>query len=154
MPIEHWGYFSVSHPLWHGASDYNGHLRGPLTLTLIAERLAVTTCFYVYGCRGWHSNTQPSACGANALTHCATADIKIEIFNNRDYSHLPYFKSQKISKSPSIPTFTIHKSCCILLYFNQTMLNCCCLHWFLKVMSIFKNDNQCLRFWILYGILI
>ena len=32
---------------------------------------AVITCFYV--CRDWDSNTQPSACGANALTHCASA---------------------------------------------------------------------------------
>ena len=31
---------------------------------------AVTTCFY--DC-GWNSNTQPSTCKANALTHCATA---------------------------------------------------------------------------------
>ena len=27
--------------LWHGASVYNGHLNGPVTLTLIAEVLAV-----------------------------------------------------------------------------------------------------------------
>ena len=31
----------VPHLLWHGAFVYNGHLRGPVTLTLIAERLAV-----------------------------------------------------------------------------------------------------------------
>ena len=31
-------------------------------------------CHYlVYRLRGWDSNTQPSACGANSLTHCATA---------------------------------------------------------------------------------
>ena len=47
---------------------YNGHLRGPVTLTPIAERLAMT-----YVCRGWDSNTQPSPCGSNALTHCAIA---------------------------------------------------------------------------------
>ena len=34
-----------------------------------AERLAT------YACRGLDSNTQPSACGANALTHCATAAV-------------------------------------------------------------------------------
>ena len=32
------GSFACQHLLWHGASVYNGHLRGPVTLTLIAER--------------------------------------------------------------------------------------------------------------------
>ena len=31
----------MPHLLCHGASVYNGHLRGPVTLTPIAERLAV-----------------------------------------------------------------------------------------------------------------
>ena len=42
MAIEQWGFFSVPHPLWHGASVYNGHLRG----LVIPERFgsgAVTT---------------------------------------------------------------------------------------------------------------
>ena len=33
MAIEQWGFFSVPHLLWHGASVYNGHLRRPVTLT-------------------------------------------------------------------------------------------------------------------------
>ena len=41
MAIEQWGIFNVQHPLWHGPSVYNGHLRGPVTLRRIAERLAV-----------------------------------------------------------------------------------------------------------------
>ena len=42
MAIEQWGFFSMQHLLWHGASVYNAdHLRGPVTLTLNAERLAV-----------------------------------------------------------------------------------------------------------------
>ena len=72
----HWTeFFSVPHLLWNGASVQNGYLRGPVTLTLIAEGLAVELSlpvFATYVCRGWDSNTQPSACGANALTHCAT----------------------------------------------------------------------------------
>ena len=70
MAIEQWGLFSVPHLLWHGASVYNGHLRGPVTLTPIAERLAVELSLPVLTtklCRGWDSNTQPSACKANAL---------------------------------------------------------------------------------------
>ena len=76
MAIDQWGFFSVSHLLWHGAYVYNGHLRGPVKLTPIAERLAVELSLPVFTtkvCRGWDSNTQPSACGANALTNCATA---------------------------------------------------------------------------------
>ena len=41
MAIESWGFFRVPHLLWHWASVYNCHLRGPLTLTLNCERLAV-----------------------------------------------------------------------------------------------------------------
>ena len=55
---------------------YNGHLRGPVKLAPIAERLAVELSLTVFStnvCRGWDSNTQPSACGENALTRCATA---------------------------------------------------------------------------------
>ena len=77
MAIVLWGFFSVSHLLWHGASRasvYNGHLWGPVTLAPISERLAVELSLSVFTtkvCHGWDSNTQHSACEANALTHCA-----------------------------------------------------------------------------------
>ena len=76
MAIEQWGFFSVSHLLWHGASVYNDYLQGPVTLTPVAERSALELSLSVFMtkvCRGWDSNTQPSTCGTNALTHCATA---------------------------------------------------------------------------------
>ena len=79
MAIEQWGFFSVPHLLWHGASVYNYHLQVPVTLTHIAERSAVELSqpvFTILVCRGWDSNTQLSACGANALIHCATAEVK------------------------------------------------------------------------------
>ena len=41
VAIEQLGFFSVPHLLWHRASVFNGHFRGPVTLTLHAERLAV-----------------------------------------------------------------------------------------------------------------
>ena len=47
MAVEQWGFFSVPHLLWHGASVYNGHLRGPVTLTSLAERLA-GNCHYLF----------------------------------------------------------------------------------------------------------
>ena len=43
-----------------------------VTSAPIAERLAVELSlpdFTTYVCRGWDSNTQPSACEANALNH-------------------------------------------------------------------------------------
>ena len=75
MAIEQWEFFNVPHLLGHEASVYNGHLRGPVTLTSIAERLAVELSLPVmttYDYRGWDSSTQPPACRANALTDCAT----------------------------------------------------------------------------------
>ena len=70
--IEQSGFLSVLHLLWHGTSVYNGHHRGPMTLTPVAERLVVELSlpvFTTYVCRECDSNIQPSACGANALTH-------------------------------------------------------------------------------------
>ena len=43
-----WRFFSVLHLRWHGASVYNGHLRGPVTLTPNAERLAVELSLPVF----------------------------------------------------------------------------------------------------------
>ena len=67
------GFFYVSH--LQGASAYNGHLRWPLTLALIAELLTVELSLPVLTTsvfRSWDMSTQPSLCGANALTHCTT----------------------------------------------------------------------------------
>ena len=41
MAIEQWGFFNVPHLLRHGPTVYNDHLRGPVTLIPVAERLAV-----------------------------------------------------------------------------------------------------------------
>ena len=65
VAIEQWGFFSVPHLLWQGASVKNGHLWGPVTLTPIVERLAVELSLPVFTtwiCRGWNSNTHPSPC--------------------------------------------------------------------------------------------
>ena len=54
-------------------------VRGPVTLTPIAERLAVELSLLVFTtwvCRGWDLNNQPFAWKANALTHCATAAVR------------------------------------------------------------------------------
>ena len=70
MTIEQWGFFNVPHLLRHGASLYNGHLRGPVTLTPVAERFgcgAVTTCFYDLGMSQSGIEPWSPACKANAL---------------------------------------------------------------------------------------
>ena len=41
MAIEQWGFFNVPHLLWHKPSLYQGHLQGPVTITFVAERLAL-----------------------------------------------------------------------------------------------------------------
>ena len=90
----HWavGFFSVSHILWHGASVYNGHLRGPVALTPFAERFAVELSLPVFtteACRAWDSNTQPSACEENGLTHCATDAV---LWNETGFHKTTYSK--------------------------------------------------------------
>ena len=39
--IERWGFFNLPHLLWHWPTLYNGNLHGPMTLTVVAEHLAV-----------------------------------------------------------------------------------------------------------------
>ena len=47
MAIEQWGFFRVSHLLWHGVSVYIGHLRGPMkhTYCWAVSSGAVIKCF-------------------------------------------------------------------------------------------------------------
>ena len=83
MAIEQWGFISVPHLLLHGAYVYNGHLRRPVTLTPFAERFAVELPLPVLT-----TSVGTFACGANALTHCATAAVRgISVFLG---SHLSY----------------------------------------------------------------
>ena len=76
MTFEQYVYYRMPHLLWHGSSVYNGHLRGLVTLTTFADRLAVELLLFVFTIkvrRVLDSNTHPSACGAIPLTHYATA---------------------------------------------------------------------------------
>ena len=66
IAMEQWRFFSVPHLLWHGASFYNGHLHGPVTVTPIAK--PSLPVFTTYVCRSWDSNTQPSACSVYRCT--------------------------------------------------------------------------------------
>ena len=74
MAIEQWGFFSVQRLQWHRTSVYNGHSRGPVTLTPIAEHLAVEMSlpvFTTYVCRGWDLWEHPTFCArvSNQLDH-------------------------------------------------------------------------------------
>ena len=72
-------HYSLEHIYVLIARDFYSN-RGPvvaltLAITLIVERLAVElllSVFTTWVCRGWNLNTQPFACEAKALTHCAT----------------------------------------------------------------------------------
>ena len=57
------------------ASVYNGHLRGPVTLIPVAERLAVELTRLRSVAAGIRTPLEPPACEANALTDCATAAV-------------------------------------------------------------------------------
>ena len=49
MAIEQWRFFSLPHPLWNGATVYNGHLRGPRDTHTFCRAFssgAVTSSFY------------------------------------------------------------------------------------------------------------
>ena len=69
MAIEPTVFFSLPHLLRHWISVYNGHLRGPMTLTPVAERLAVVELLLpilkTEVCPRWVSNTQPFAFESN-----------------------------------------------------------------------------------------
>ena len=54
MVIDQWGFFGVPHLLWHGASVYNGHLRGPNSRLAVELSLPVLTSGV---CGGWDTNT-------------------------------------------------------------------------------------------------
>ena len=66
LSIEQWGFFSLPHLLWYGASVYNhGQFRETVTLATVAERLAVEPSLPVpvlatSVCRCWDVNTKPS----------------------------------------------------------------------------------------------
>ena len=79
IAIEQWWFFSVSRLLWHRASVCSAHLWGPLTLTPVAEHLAVELSqpvFTTYVYRGWVLNTKPSAYEANGVTDYAIAAVQ------------------------------------------------------------------------------
>ena len=46
MAIEQWGFYSVPHLLWHGASVYKGYLRAPVTHLLLS--FLQWSCHYLY----------------------------------------------------------------------------------------------------------
>ena len=84
MSIELWGFFSVPRLLWHETSDLNGHLRGPVTLTPIAERLAMELSLLAFYdlCLSWLGFEHPTfhLRGVNSLTHCATVAVILSTF--------------------------------------------------------------------------
>ena len=65
----------------HTYCETGRRLRGPVTFTTIAERLAVELSLSVFTTllwRGWESNTQPSACRSSPLRH-RRSSIKVSL---------------------------------------------------------------------------
>ena len=69
MAIERWGFLSVPHLLWHGASVYHCHLRGPVSLTPIAQRFAVALSVPVFIAAGIRTPNLPQVERSNQLRH-------------------------------------------------------------------------------------
>ena len=71
MVIEQWGFLYATHLLWHGPSLFKYHLRGPVTHTPVAERLAVELSlpvFTTHVCHYWGSN--PDIQHARRISTC------------------------------------------------------------------------------------
>ena len=103
MSIEHWGFFKVPQLLWHGASVYNGHPEGPVTLTHIAERLAAELSlpvFYAFGLSqlgfehptfhiwGERSNQLRHRCGSVTLRRKAIIQYHVALSKILTSSHI------------------------------------------------------------------
>ena len=90
----------------NGTTVYNVHLRELVTLTHIAERLAVELSLPVSTIsvsRSWDSNTQLSTCGANPQTDCATA----QAHDMYDTIKISYYSKAVINKDIVINQITI-----------------------------------------------
>ena len=97
--IEQWGFFNVPHLLWHGPTLYNGHRRGHVTLTPVAERLAVELSLPVFTtqvCRDRGSNPDfPHARPTLYLYTTAAVSCKIILDKKHIY---PSIQVQELEK--------------------------------------------------------
>ena len=78
MAIEQWGFFKVSHLLWHELTLYNGHVQEPVILTPTAEPLAVELSLPVlktYVCPVRESN--PDVLQARRMLYYCVFSVKI-----------------------------------------------------------------------------
>ena len=78
-----------------GLSVYNGHIRGPVTLTIVAGRLAVELSLPVFSnqvCRDRGSKIRPPVCDSNATAEVIKKPYKtFEIMSRGIYSMSPNF---------------------------------------------------------------
>ena len=110
--------FSVPHLLWHRTSIYNDHLRGHMTNTHSAKHSAVELSLPAWMTKvylGWDSNTQPSACGVDALTHCATSAAKTTHRNTYGYVIDALYSAWYTSGVP-VPTTALGHWTKVLVY--------------------------------------
>ena len=100
MAIEQWGFFNVPHPLRHGPTVYNGHLRGSVTLTSNAERLVVELSLPGLSRSGIEPRSP--ACEANTLPLRHRCGLLIKQYHRAEPFSL-------ICWSESLPNF-VHNS--------------------------------------------
>ena len=95
MAIEQWEVFNVPHPLRHGPTVHNDHLWGPVTLTPVAERLAVhgavTICFYYLGLSRPGIEPRSHAYETNTLLY-ATAAVHVTYLFHKTFIRYDYCK--------------------------------------------------------------
>ena len=101
----HWalGFFSVPHLLWHGASVYNGYLRGPVTHYL--PSVWQWSCHYLFlrlrsVAAGIRTSNLPLAwlicIHLNSMNTCYSLSIfssQLYIYISLNYIHYIYFQS-------------------------------------------------------------
>ena len=91
MAIEQWVFFNVPHLLWHGSTLYNGHLRGHVTLTPVAELLAVELSLPV--CCDRRSNPDLPHARRTLYLYATAAVVQLrdeKILNLTQYSFLAH----------------------------------------------------------------
>ena len=94
IAIEQWGFFCVSHLLWHGSSVDNGHRRGPVTLVPVAERLVVELSIPVLRKYATHLFTTPlsNVMSVNMMSILILTLTKQEFDNRLTHFNIKYWK--------------------------------------------------------------
>ena len=114
MAIEQWGFFSVPHPLCHGASIYNGYVRGTATLTPSIWQWICHNLFYNLGLSrpGFeHPTFRMRRESSNRLCYCL-GSLLIRIRNDQLICYInnvrPEFRQCQFEQLPPSKSCVLH----------------------------------------------